>query len=126
MTGSEWDEIVTGYEQMLGHTPSHVGLKQSLHVPGSDSERTMLIIERARAAALEPNELSADTVQLVQFAICAALRMGDGARIHAAAALHQGASVEELIGAARVAWVVAGNAALNTALGGIAASIGES
>ncbi len=121
MPVTDWDDVIAGYQRTLGAVPEHVHAKQVTHPHDSEDERALFEIESARVTALEPSVLEPATVQLLQFVLCCSLQMQGGARIHAEAARHHGATDAQLLAAARVAWVISGGPALNTGIAAVAA-----
>jgi alkylhydroperoxidase/carboxymuconolactone decarboxylase family protein YurZ len=110
-------ELAKNYEAQLGFVPDHLQLKLDLFE--SIAPEIIVSIEEARAGAITPPALTAREVQLLEFAIYAALDLELGAHAHAAAALRAGATVDELAGVAGVVFVARGAPALNLAVAAI-------
>ena len=108
-------DIAASYERTVGAVPELLDVKLSLHTRANADEQ-LRAIEGARSAALETEALDQPTVQLLQFAICAVLRMPDAALVHAKAARLQGVSLAEALSASHIAFVMGGVPAFNTAV----------
>ena len=106
------DEILAGYEAMIGRVPPKVAKRIELMAEADPAALSQL--EEVRAAFLNPRHLDQKMVQLMVFAILLTQTSG-AARNHARAALRAGASRQELVEAANVAFLFRGLAAANHA-----------
>lgn len=108
----ELDEILEGYERMIGRVPPKVAARIDLMRERDPAALSRL--ESLRAHFLEPETLDQKTVQLIAFAILLA-QTSNAAGNHARAALRAGATPEELIDTVHIAFLFRGLAAANHA-----------
>lgn len=95
------------YVELIGEVPGSVSDRwQWLEEKGRST--TVGHVERLREQAVHANPMGMKVTQLVQFGMMAVLGREYGAQVHAAAALRHGATLEELIGVAEVAFVAGG------------------
>lgn len=106
------DEILSGYERMIGRVPPKVAKRIEL-MQERDPE-ALERLETVRAQFLDPKHLDQKTVQLISFAILL-VQTSNAAGNHARAALRAGATVEDLIDTVHIAFLFRGLAAANHA-----------
>jgi 4-carboxymuconolactone decarboxylase len=106
--GEDWEQRLGGtYQAMLGEVPPHVRERWAA-VAALGRPELIEAIEALRAVAIAENPLGLRTQQLVQFGQLLVLGQEGPARLHAAAALFQGASLADLLGVAETAFITGG------------------
>jgi 4-carboxymuconolactone decarboxylase len=106
--GEDWEDRLGGtYRAMLGEVPPHVRERWAA-VGGLGRPELIEAIERLRGVAIADNPLGLRVQQLVQFGQLLVLGHEGPARLHAGAALRQGASVTDLLGVAETALITGG------------------
>jgi 4-carboxymuconolactone decarboxylase len=106
--GEDWEErLGSTYHAILGEVPSHVRERWAA-VAALGRPQLIEAIEGLRAVAIADNPLGLRVQQLVQFGQLLVLGQEGPARLHAAAALRQGASVADLLGVAETAFITGG------------------
>lgn len=106
--GEDWEQRLGGtYHAMLGEVPPHVRERWAAVVALGRPE-LIEAIEQLRAVAIAQNPLGLRVQQLVQFGQLLVLGEEGPARLHAAAALRQGASLADLLGVAETAFITGG------------------
>ncbi|HLH67303.1 MAG TPA: carboxymuconolactone decarboxylase family protein [Solirubrobacteraceae bacterium] len=106
--GEDWEQRLGGtYRSMIGEVPPHVRQRWAA-VAGLGRPEVIEAIERLREVAIAQNPLGWRAQQLVQFGQLLVLAQEGPARLHAAAALRHGASLQELMGVVETAFVTAG------------------
>jgi 4-carboxymuconolactone decarboxylase len=106
--GDDWEQRLGGtYRTMLGEVPPHVRERWAA-VAALGRPELIEAIEGLRAVAIADNPLGLRVQQLVQFGQLLVLGQEGPARLHAAAALRQGASLAELLGVAETAFITSG------------------
>lgn len=100
------------YVELLGEVPDSVTERWEW-LEGKSRSTAVGHLERFREQAIHENPMGMKVTQLVQFGMMAALGREYGARVHAEAAVSHGATVEELIGVAEVAFVAGGALSYN-------------
>ncbi len=118
------DKIRQAYHASLGAIPGPVDVRFALYRMAGRTE--IFDIERARSSALTPVACDPATVQLVQYALCGAIHSGDGAAIHASAAVSAGATLDQLLDTAQAVLVVCGVPSYNVCCVAAAAAVGLS
>jgi 4-carboxymuconolactone decarboxylase len=106
--GEDWESrLGSTYHAILGEVPPHVRERWAT-VAALGRPELIEAIERLRAVAIAENPLGLRVQQLVQFGQLLVLGHEGPARLHAAAALRQGATQAELLGVAETAFITAG------------------
>jgi 4-carboxymuconolactone decarboxylase len=106
--GDDWEQRLGGtYHAMLGEVPPHVRERWAA-VAALGRPELIEAIEALRAVAIAENPLGLRVQQLVQFGQLLVLGQEGPARLHAAAALRQGATMAELLGVAETAFITGG------------------
>lgn len=106
--GEDWEQrLGRTYHAMLGEVPPHVRARWAA-VAALGRPELIEAIEGLRAVAIADNPLGLRVQQLVQFGQLLVLGEEGPARLHAAAALRQGASLAELLGVAETAFITGG------------------
>ena len=106
--GEDWEQRLGGtYHAMLGEVPPHVRERWAA-VAALGRPELIEAIEALRAVAIAENPLGLRVQQLVQFGQLLVLGQEGPARLHASAALRQGASLSELLGVAETAFITGG------------------
>lgn len=106
--GEDWEERLGGtYHAILGEVPPHVRERWAA-VAALGRPELIEAIEQLRAVAIAENPLGLRVQQLVHFGQLLVLGQEGPARLHAAAALRQGASLAELLGVAETAFITGG------------------
>ncbi len=106
MTGA-YDWIAEGYQSFFGHLPE--GIDDRIRFAEmTGTERALESVERMREQLIYNNPLGPKVQQLVHFGQLIALGHEGPARLHAASAIHHGATMEELAGVAETALITAG------------------
>jgi 4-carboxymuconolactone decarboxylase len=106
--GEDWEQRLGGtYHAILGEVPPHVRERWAT-VAALGRPELIEAIERLRTVAIAENPLGLRVQQLVQFGQLLVLGQEGPARLHAAAALRQGASLAELLGVAETAFITGG------------------
>jgi 4-carboxymuconolactone decarboxylase len=106
--GEDWEQRLGGtYRAMLGEVPPHVRERWAA-VAALGRPELVEAIEGLRAVVIAENPLGLRVQQLVQFGQLLVLGQEGPARLHAAAALRQGASLAELLGVAETAFITGG------------------
>jgi 4-carboxymuconolactone decarboxylase len=111
--GEDWEERLGGtYREMLGEVPPHV--RERWAAVGAVGRPELIeAIEGLRAVAIADNPLGLRVQQLVQFGQLLVLGHEGPARLHAGAALREGASLADLLGVAETAFITGGVAAFS-------------
>lgn len=105
---TEEEERLGGtYRAMLGEIPPHVRDRWAT-LASAGRVASIEKIEQMRGQLIANNTLGLKVQQLVQFGQLLVLGCEGPARLHAGAALRQGATVEDLIGVAETALVTGG------------------
>ncbi len=95
------------YEDLLGHYPKK--LEQRLELASkAGREDAVIAIEALRQQLISNNPLDRKIQQLVHFSMLIARNEHGAAKLHAAAAILAGATVQELHGVAETAAIVCG------------------
>jgi 4-carboxymuconolactone decarboxylase len=106
--GEDWEErLGRTYRAMLGEVPPHVRERWAA-VAALGRPELIEAIEALRAVAIAENPLGLRVQQLVQFGQLLVLGQEGPARLHASAALRQGASPADLLGVAETAFITGG------------------
>jgi 4-carboxymuconolactone decarboxylase len=106
--GEDWEQRLGGtYRAMLGEVPPHVR-ERWMVVAALGRPELIEAIEALRTVAIAENPLGLRVQQLVQFGQLLVLGQEGPARLHARAALRQGASLAELLGVAETAFITGG------------------
>jgi 4-carboxymuconolactone decarboxylase len=106
--GEDWEErLGRTYQAMLGEVPPHVRGRWAT-VAALGRPELIEAIEGLRAVAIGDNPLGLRVQQLVQFGQLLVLGEEGPARLHAAAALRQGATMSDLLGVAETAFITGG------------------
>jgi 4-carboxymuconolactone decarboxylase len=106
--GEDWEQrLGRTYHAMLGEVPPHVRERWAV-VAALGRPELIEAIEELRAVAIADNPLGLRVQQLVQFGQLLVLGQEGPARLHAAAALRQGASPADLLGVAETAFITGG------------------
>jgi 4-carboxymuconolactone decarboxylase len=106
--GENWEQrLGCTYRAMLGEVPPHVRERWAA-VAALGRPELIEAIEALRAVAIAESPLGLRVQQLVQFGQLLVLGQEGPARLHAAAALRQGASLAELLGVAETAFITGG------------------
>jgi 4-carboxymuconolactone decarboxylase len=95
------------YRTLLGEIPPHVRDRWATLAAAGRAE-SIERIERMRAQLIAANPLGLRVQQLVQFGQLLVLGAEGPAKLHANAALRQGATVEDLVGVAETALITGG------------------
>jgi alkylhydroperoxidase/carboxymuconolactone decarboxylase family protein YurZ len=112
------EDLLVPYAALFGDVPAPVRRRIELYAAAGRNE--IEAIETGRSAALAARSLEPHIVQLLQFAIAAALGLDAGTRLHGAAAARAGATLDDLIDAAQIVQVVAGMARFGACIAAIA------
>ena len=106
--GEDWEQRLGGtYRAILGEVPPHVRERWAA-VAAVGRPELIEAIEALRTVAIAENPLGLRVQQLVQFGQLLVLGHEGPARLHAGAALRQGASVTDLLGVAETALITGG------------------
>ena len=104
---SEYGWIAEGYQRFFGHLPAGIDDRIRLaEITGTES--ALESIERMREQLIYANPLGPKVQQLVHFGQLVALGHEEPARLHAASAIHHGATLEELVGVVETALITSG------------------
>jgi 4-carboxymuconolactone decarboxylase len=95
------------YLAMMNEIPPHVVERWAI-MKAAGRTATIDAIEDLREVAITGNHLGLKWQQLVQFGQLLVLRAEDPARLHAKAAIHHGATFQDLIGIAETAFITGG------------------
>jgi|GEM_PF-3435100 len=101
------ERLGTTYRTLLGEIPPHVRDRWAT-LAGAGRAASIERIEALRAELIAGNPLGLRVQQLVQFGQLLVLGSESPARLHARAALRQGATIAELVGVAETALITAG------------------
>ena len=104
---SEYGWIAEGYQRFFGHLPAGIDDRIRL-AERTGTESALESIERMREQLIYANPLGPKVQQLVHFGQLVALGHEGPARLHAASAIHHGATLEELVGVVETALITSG------------------
>jgi 4-carboxymuconolactone decarboxylase len=106
--GDDWEERLGGtYRALLGEVPPHVQDRWAV-VGALGRPQVIEAIEALRAVSIADNPLGLRVQQLVQFGQFLVLGHEAPARLHAGAALRNGATLADLLGVAETAFITGG------------------
>jgi 4-carboxymuconolactone decarboxylase len=108
----EEERLGSTYRTLFGEIPPHVRDRWAT-LAGAGRAASIEKIEQMRGQLIANNPLGLKVQQLVHFGQLLVVGSEGPARLHARAALRQGATVEELIGVAETALITGGIAAFS-------------